>query len=405
VEARSGERLVLQLAEGTSVRVTGRDHDGVAIHSASARRMDVTAERVPGGVRIRASVQRNHDGNGPDLVIQVPGRFDVQVDGDGSGVELRDVRGTFSGHTRGGGVAFIRAGGTVRMDAGGGGAYIQDSHLDGRLEMGGGGVMMARNRGNLDVVGAAATVHGTPDQARAWADRLRADAGAPSSRAGDVTWSANGDGSWTAAVAGSNVTCQGDNCVVSVDTAGGAGWSTDVQGNRRTWSRAAASADAGRRGAVASAWSGGAPAATARGAAARERGASAAARGAAVAAGSSDSRGAGSTWTVESRGSTRIAGTAKPLVISADGNGYAYATGDVAGRIASIEAMARYAPPEAAAQGIAQLALADGDARVERAAVDALAGLRDVARIEQLRRIAREHRNPEIRRRAEEALR
>jgi len=379
VEARSGERLTLELAEHVSVRVVGRDHDGVDVHTGSGRRrMNVTAERVAGGVRVRASVEpRSTDMAGPDLIIEVPGRFDVQVAGDESGVELRDVRGTFSGHTRGGGLAFIRAEGTVRMDAGGGGAYVQDSHLEGRLEMGGGGVMMAGNRGGLDIVGAGATVYGSPDQAREWSTRVRTGAGGQ--RSGDVTWHAHGNGGLAASVAGADVNCQGDDCVVYVDT-GGTARSGDVRGNGRSWSRAASSADARGRPVVAQTWSG-----------------------------SADARGrveAGRTWSQSSDGRswTAIAGQ-KPMVISADGNGYAYATGDVAGRISSIDAMARYAPVEAAAQGIARLALEDPDARVQRAAVDALAGLRGPVRDQQLRRISREHRDPEIRRRAEAALR
>lgn len=411
VEARSGERLYLELSDRVSVRVRGRDHDGVAIHTGNGRRrMDVSAERVAGGVRVRASVGHGTDAAEPDLIVEVPGRFDVQVAGDGSGVELRDVRGTFSGHTRGGGLAFIRAAGTVRMDAGGGGAYIADSHLDGRLEMGGGGVMMAGNRGDLDVVGAGATVRGNPDQAREWSTRARSDADG-SGRSGDVAWRQNRDGSWATSVGGADVSCQGDNCVVYVDT-GGAGRSSDVRGAGQTWSRAAAGADARGQGVVAQSWSGTGSGAGARGSGRAGQtwsvtGRAADGRGAPAAIAGSSDRTSARTWATTGEGFGYVAGAAsqEPVVISADGGGVAYATGNVNGRIASIDAMARYAPVEAAAQGIARLALQDPDARVQRAAVDALAGLRGSVRDQQLRRIAREHRSPEIRRRAQAALR
>jgi hypothetical protein len=176
VEARAGERLTLELPDRVSARVVGRDRSGVSVRAETGRTLSVRAERVAGGVRVAVTGTRGGDGTEPDLVIEVPSRFDVQASADGGGVEIRDVRGTFTGHTRGGGLALVRAEGTVRMDAGGGGAYIQDSRLDGRLEMGGGGVMMGENRGSLDVRGAGATVVGTPDAVRGWSDRLRAQA-------------------------------------------------------------------------------------------------------------------------------------------------------------------------------------------------------------------------------------
>jgi len=173
VEARAGERLTLELPDRVSARVVGRDRGGVWVRTTSGRTLSVRAERVAGGVRVAVSERQGGDGPGPDVVIEVPRRFDVQASADGGGVEIRGVRGTFTGHTRGGGLALIGAQGTLRMDAGGGGAYIGDTQLDGWLEMGGGGVMMGRNRGSLDVRHAGATVVGTPAEVRAWSDRLR----------------------------------------------------------------------------------------------------------------------------------------------------------------------------------------------------------------------------------------
>jgi len=177
VEARAGERLTLELPDRVSARVVGRDRSGVWVRTTAGRTLSVRAERVAGGVRVAVSERQGGDGPAPDVVIEVPRRFDVQASADGGGVEIRDVRGTFTGHTRGGGLALVGAQGTLRMDAGGGGAYIGDTELDGWLEMGGGGLMMGRNRGSLDVRHAGATVAGTPAEVRAWSDRLRTQAG------------------------------------------------------------------------------------------------------------------------------------------------------------------------------------------------------------------------------------
>ncbi|HEU4561959.1 MAG TPA: M56 family metallopeptidase [Longimicrobium sp.] len=174
VDARPGERLTLDLPQFVTARIVGRDRQGVSVRTPSGRTLGVRAERVADGVRVVViHPPRGPDRGGPELVIEVPSRFDVQAAADGGGVEIRDLRGTFTGHTRGGGLALIRAVGTLRMDAGGGGALIQDSRLDGRLEMRGGGVMLGRNDGDLNVVGAGGTVFGTPDAARDWSGRLR----------------------------------------------------------------------------------------------------------------------------------------------------------------------------------------------------------------------------------------
>ncbi len=621
VEARPGERLTLELPDRVSARVVGRDRGGVWVRAETGRTLDVRAERVAGGVRVAVTGRREGDGTEPDLVIEVPRRFDVQASADGGGVEIRGVRGTFTGHTRGGGLALIGAEGTLRMDAGGGGAYLQDTRLDGRLEMGGGGVMMGENHGSLDVRGAGATVVGTPGEARGWSDRLRArvdqerqderardaaiDArdGAAAQHAAEVGRAASADGyRGTAALTGGGraaaargaAEAQGAAAMARAASADSRrvdedGRATAAQGaaeaRRAAEMARAANADA-RRGTVAIArrdgaidvryapdganlWTGagdvrvvrasghvlahtgrgnvtvqslagsarvstgagdvsvavagqggdveitsgggavtlmlpadfsgalevesaytqghaptrvvsefplvltqpqgwdvrqGTPRRSVRGrgtlGSGRYRVHVAALNGdvRVVRAGrggspvttrvdggdvtcqgeecvvrlngrhgvvvSTQSGASSSSWVVAPGGreaaaagavawSTGTPATAwrsagrqgDSITLVQDGRGYAYATGDVEGRIESIRAMARYAPAAAAAQGIAGLALGDGDPRVQRAAVDALAGLRGAARDQQLRRIAREHRSAEIRQRAAAAVR
>jgi HEAT repeat protein len=132
-------------------------------------------------VRVAVTRAARHAGgqNDPDLVIQVPPRFDVAVQARGAGVEIRGVDGTFTGSVRDGGLAFVDASGTVRMDAGGGGAYISHTRLNGRLEMNGGGVLLDGNRGNLDITGASATVRGPAGNLRDWGRRVSAETREP----------------------------------------------------------------------------------------------------------------------------------------------------------------------------------------------------------------------------------
>jgi hypothetical protein len=88
-----------------------------------------------------------------------------------------------------------------------------------------------------------------------------------------------------------------------------------------------------------------------------------------------------------------------------DASGSAMVSGDVPGRVASVWAMARNAPPAAAAQGLGRLAFADPEPRVARAAVQALASLAAPEAIPALERIARDHPNAAIRREARAAAR
>ncbi|MBV9110286.1 MAG: hypothetical protein JO306_12820, partial [Gemmatimonadetes bacterium] len=187
VLARPGERLTLQLADGVSARVVASSDSRVRILAETGRRMDASAGRGDGGVRVTvARTYGRRVGNEPDLVVEVPRRFDVAATADGGGLEIRGVEGTFTGSARGGGLAFIDAAGTVRMSAVDGGAYVKHSRLRGRLEMNGGGVMMDGNDGDLDVAGAAATVHGSAEAVGEWGSRVASELSGDESAAPNV---------------------------------------------------------------------------------------------------------------------------------------------------------------------------------------------------------------------------
>jgi hypothetical protein len=122
-------------------------------------------------------------------------------------------------------------------------------------------------------------------------------------------------------------------------------------------------------------------------------------------AGDSDTQGL-ATWTPNRRASGPET-TYLQWRVTAEPNGSVVAllTGDQNSRIGSLRAMAENAPPRAAAVGIGQLAFSEDNESVQRAAVDELARLRSRAATEQLRRIAREHPSASIRARAAAALR
>jgi hypothetical protein len=440
IPARPGERLTLTLPQGVSARVEAWDRPQVHVR-VDDRGLRVRAERVAGGVRVTVTGQARTDRRDPDVRIQAPRNFDVHTQTNGGGVEIGALNGTFTGSVTGGGLAFVGTRGTVRMTARGGGAYISRTHLSGRLEMDGGGVLLDENSGNLDITGAGAIARGRPG------GNLRVDVPAGAAAGSDDD----------------EVACAGEACTISTTVATGQGARTTVaagQGGRASVSTSvgggqiAAATVSGRAVATAPAH---ASTVTIAGAPARAAQVSGTAQTVTIAPsrtsvttvqaapvrGTARASGTGQTVTVApsrtsvtavqaapirgtaqaSGGSVTVttgqgsggwgastvvagqAGGTATTVTAQDGNGYAYATGDVPGRIAAIRQMARNAPPEAAASGIGRLAFAEGDVRVQRAAVEELHRLGTRAADEQLRRIAREHPRASIRAKAAEALR
>jgi HEAT repeat protein/beta-lactamase regulating signal transducer with metallopeptidase domain len=94
----------------------------------------------------------------------------------------------------------------------------------------------------------------------------------------------------------------------------------------------------------------------------------------------------------------------KPARARTGENGFAYLTGTGEGRRASVEALARNAPPAAAAQALERLAFQETDPEVQREAAESLAGLPNDAGLPGLLKIARAHPGEEARREAAEGL-
>jgi len=94
----------------------------------------------------------------------------------------------------------------------------------------------------------------------------------------------------------------------------------------------------------------------------------------------------------------------KPARARSGGNGFAFLTGTGEERRASVEALARNAPPAAAAQALERLAFQETDPEVQREAAESLAGLPNEAGLQGLLKIARAHPGEEARREAAEGL-
>jgi beta-lactamase regulating signal transducer with metallopeptidase domain len=370
--ARPGERLTLELPDRVNARVEAWNRASVHVRVDDPG-LHVRAESVPGGARVTVTGRPRTDGATPHVRIQAPRNYSVHTEADGGGLEIGALNGTFTGSVTNGGLAFRGTRGTVRMVAHGGGAYIENAHLDGRLEMDGGGVLMGGNTGNLDVTGAAATAHGRPG------GRLRVDVPGRARSGSDDE----------------EVACAGDACTIAPAHTSGV---VIASGSART---TVTTTESG--GATTVAVGTGPARSTVRG--------SGSARATTVTV-----RGetAGPVYVVDGvavSGEGRAIAGSTTTIVSGDGettrdrDGYAYLTGDTDGRIEALRAMARNAPPAAAAASLGRLAFSEDDARVQRAAVEELARLRTRAATRQLGRIARGHPRSAIRAQAAAALR
>ena len=396
IAAQPGERLTLRLPDHVSARVLPWDRPFVNVRVDDTG-LHLAGTRVSGGVQVTVTGAPRTHGPDPHVRIMAPRDFSVHTESYGGGLEIGALNGTFTGSVTGGGLAFRGTRGTVRMTARGGGAFIQQTHLDGRLEMDGGGAMVDRNDGNLQIAGAAAIARGRPGEA------VRVDV-------------PTGTG-WDAG-SGADVACTtGGACTITAPAADGRGTRTSVSTGRGGGGVTVTTAGSGRATAV-----GTGPArastVTAAGTPARTSvNVYAAAEGEATTVRAVSSSGARATTVSGSGGwATTTVTTGEPWApattvrgwngaATRDRDGYAYATGDVEGRIAALRAMARNAPPEAAANGLARLAYADDDVRVQRAAVEELGKMRTRESVKHLGRISRRHPDASVRALAEAALR
>ena len=155
IATRGGGRLVLDLATGADVKITGWDRDTVFAH-AELRGRDWRSTRVemlatPAGARIvmRDTSERRDYSTSHQLTIRVPRRYDVQIESMGGGIAIAQVRGTFAGRTNGGELRLTALAGDVHLHTNGGGITVTDSHLDGDVRTNGGNVEFRNVSGSL----------------------------------------------------------------------------------------------------------------------------------------------------------------------------------------------------------------------------------------------------------------
>lgn len=159
VQTAFGGRLDLQLASASDVRITGWDRDAVQVRSWSrsgtAPGVAVRLERTAGGARIATT--RSTAPGAHHVEIRVPRRYDLQIQGGGTRMEVRDLGGRIAGSTQGGDVVLAQVSGPVALATAGGTATVSASRLTGQLWTASGDAVVRGNAGDLDVRAGAGT--------------------------------------------------------------------------------------------------------------------------------------------------------------------------------------------------------------------------------------------------------
>ena len=151
----TGKKLNLQLQTGGSVNITGWDKEVVSIKLSAAGRdwqdCQFEANETPDGLQIVARYQGKQSSYSTSLhfEVQVPKRFDIQIDSAGGELRITDVAGNLSGATMGGNLELKNVSGEVNLTTMGGNVLLLSSETNGKVETMGGQVLIQDVTGNI----------------------------------------------------------------------------------------------------------------------------------------------------------------------------------------------------------------------------------------------------------------
>lgn len=154
-DVQPGERLVVEIETGGEVEIRGGAAGKVSIVAEVGGRdrddVVIEAERDARGVRVTgkpARRMRNFSAD-VDLTIEVPAKFDLELDSMGGGFRIEDVEGELTGETMGGAIVLRRVRGDVELSTMGGSIEATDVDAAGKVSTMGGDVVFKNVRGGL----------------------------------------------------------------------------------------------------------------------------------------------------------------------------------------------------------------------------------------------------------------
>jgi len=149
-----GASVIFALESGGSVTVIGWDKPEAEVTYTQGGMGDghvVEISEVHGDLLVESKMAGHGERSGSlEFEVYVPHEFDVQLESLGGSLELRELKGRFSGTTMGGGITLTRVEGVARLTTMGGEVTVTDCDIDGYIKTMGGEVLMKDVVGYLD---------------------------------------------------------------------------------------------------------------------------------------------------------------------------------------------------------------------------------------------------------------
>lgn len=147
VNASPGETLTVDLRPGGSIEVRAWDRNAVSVEATvSGETGGIKVERSNDGVAVS---HRTGSGRNAQFKIQVPRRFDLELETNGGGITIENVEGTMKGASRGGSLSLSGLRGTLKLSTHGGDITMRDSKVDGSVSTMGGNVLLENVDGTV----------------------------------------------------------------------------------------------------------------------------------------------------------------------------------------------------------------------------------------------------------------
>ena len=156
IETEPGKKLDIELTTGGSIEVTGWDKNVVSIvaHIRGGDKEDynIDVDERSSGIKVEVSYEgRHHDRHGGvSLDIQVPSKYNLELETMGGDIMLKEIEGSFSGETMGGEIELYHLKGEVDLTTMGGEIKVEDCDLDGQVKTMGGEISLRDVVGDLD---------------------------------------------------------------------------------------------------------------------------------------------------------------------------------------------------------------------------------------------------------------
>jgi DUF4097 and DUF4098 domain-containing protein YvlB len=155
IKTKPGEKLDLELTTGGDIEVTGWDKDIVSIVAhirGDKEDYFIDVNERPSEIKVEISYEgrQSRNSGGVSVDIQVPSKYNLELETMGGDITLKEIEGSISGETMGGEIELYHLKGEVDLTTMGGEINVEDCDLDGQVKTMGGEISLRDVIGDLD---------------------------------------------------------------------------------------------------------------------------------------------------------------------------------------------------------------------------------------------------------------